>query len=122
MRSDAELLPRIGTASARTRAMRVRCDWSVVRYGWRGRARHQQDLSRPRGDAVSAREGSAGTRRTTLTTWRTGHAWPASYAQQTTWSTGHAWPACYAQQTTSSTGHAWPASLALSQRRTRNNR
>jgi len=52
MRRDAELLPRIGTASARTRAMRVRCDWSVVRYGWRGRARHQQDLSRPRGDAV----------------------------------------------------------------------
>jgi hypothetical protein len=35
--------------------MRVRCDWSGGRSGWRGRARRVLDATTTRGDAVSAR-------------------------------------------------------------------
>jgi hypothetical protein len=63
-----------------SRRRATRATGSAGRSGWRGRARRVLDATTTRGDAVSAREGSAGTRRPTSTTWSTGHAWPASYA------------------------------------------
>jgi len=53
-----------------SRQRAARATGSAGRHGWRVRARHQQDLTKMCGDAVSAREASAGTRRPASTDWR----------------------------------------------------
>ena len=52
-----------------SRPRAARATGSAGRHGWRVRARHQQDLTKICGDAVSAREASAGTRRPASTDW-----------------------------------------------------